>query len=50
MIIVLSIHSGNCSFEQKVRNAQAAGYAAVIVHNVGSEDLGNFELMTDSNL
>lgn len=35
--------SGNCSFEQKVRNAQAAGYNAVIVHNVGSEELGNLK-------
>ncbi|XP_055602813.1 E3 ubiquitin-protein ligase RNF13 isoform X2 [Uranotaenia lowii] len=29
----------NCSFEEKVRNAQNAGYAVTIVHNVGSNDL-----------
>lgn len=29
----------NCSFEQKVRTAQAAGYDAVVVHNVGSDAL-----------
>uniref|UniRef100_A0A182VZ33 RING-type domain-containing protein n=1 Tax=Anopheles minimus TaxID=112268 RepID=A0A182VZ33_9DIPT len=29
----------NCSFEVKVRNAQQAGYAMVIVYNVGSNDL-----------
>ncbi|XP_055544945.1 E3 ubiquitin-protein ligase RNF13 [Wyeomyia smithii] len=29
----------NCSFEDKIRNAQIAGFAAVIVHNVGSNDL-----------
>uniref|UniRef100_A0A182JJX9 Uncharacterized protein n=1 Tax=Anopheles atroparvus TaxID=41427 RepID=A0A182JJX9_ANOAO len=29
----------NCSFEVKVRNAQQAGFAMAIVHNVGSNDL-----------
>lgn len=29
----------NCSFEAKIRNAQAAGYDAVIVHNVGSNEV-----------
>lgn len=36
---VVIIARYNCSFEVKVRNAQNAGYAAVIVHNVGSNDL-----------
>lgn len=30
----------NCSFETKVRYAQAAGYAAAIVYNINSNDLG----------
>ncbi|KAJ8956859.1 hypothetical protein NQ318_014274 [Aromia moschata] len=29
----------NCSFEQKVRTAQSAGYNAVIVYNVDSDEL-----------
>lgn len=36
---VVIIARYNCSFEDKVRNAQNAKYAAVIVHNVGSNDL-----------
>lgn len=31
-----------CSFEDKIRNAQKADFDAVIVHNVGSNDLGKF--------
>ncbi|KAK3929030.1 E3 ubiquitin-protein ligase RNF13 [Frankliniella fusca] len=36
---VLLISRGNCSYEKKVRNAQAAHFSAVIVHNVNSSDL-----------
>ncbi|XP_026291798.1 E3 ubiquitin-protein ligase RNF13 isoform X2 [Frankliniella occidentalis] len=36
---VLLISRGNCSYELKVRNAQAANFSAVIVHNVNSSDL-----------
>lgn len=33
------IARNNCTFEDKVRNAQNAGYDAVIVHNMGSDSL-----------
>ena len=32
----------NCSFEDKVRNAQNAGFQAVIVYNLQSDSLGNY--------
>lgn len=34
----------NCSFEDKIRNAQEANFDAVIVHNVGSNELGTYTL------
>lgn len=37
---ILLIARGECSYEVKVRNAQASHYSAVIVHNVNSSDLG----------
>ncbi|KAJ1523649.1 hypothetical protein ONE63_001492 [Megalurothrips usitatus] len=36
---ILLISRGNCSYENKVRHAQASNYQAVIVHNVNSSDL-----------
>ncbi|XP_060517131.1 E3 ubiquitin-protein ligase RNF13 [Cylas formicarius] len=39
-IVLLPRYSAqNCSFETKVRNAQSAGYDAVIVYNIGSNEL-----------
>ena len=38
--VLINFSRYNCSFEDKIRNAQKAGFAAVIVHNVGSNDLG----------
>lgn len=37
---VVIVPRGNCEFLQKVRNAQRAGYAAVIVYNLDSNNLG----------
>lgn len=36
---ILLVPRYNCSFEQKVRLAQNAGYDAVIVYNIDSEEL-----------
>lgn len=36
---IVLVSRKNCSFEQKIRIAQQAGYHAIIVHNVGSEEL-----------
>lgn len=38
----------NCSFEDKVRNAQAAKYDIIIVHNVNSSELGEIYIISDS--
>uniref|UniRef100_A0A336MYN0 CSON006470 protein n=1 Tax=Culicoides sonorensis TaxID=179676 RepID=A0A336MYN0_CULSO len=40
----------NCSFEAKIRNAQAAGYDAVIVHNVGSNELEPMSAGNDNGI
>lgn len=40
--LIVIIRNGNCTSEAKVRNAQAANYSAVIVHNVGSNDMGKW--------
>lgn len=39
---ILLVARLNCTFEIKVRMAQTAGYDAVIVHNVNSEELGKY--------
>lgn len=41
--MIVLIARMNCSFETKIRTAQRAGYDAAIVHNVGSDDLGNYD-------
>ena len=37
---IVLIRRYNCSFEEKIRYAQAANYSAAIVHNVNSSELG----------
>nr|CAD7397020.1 unnamed protein product [Timema cristinae] len=37
--VVLIKRFGGCTFEDKVRHAQAANYSAAIIHNVNSSDL-----------
>lgn len=36
---ILLVPRYNCSFEKKVREAQSAGYDAVIVYNINSDEL-----------
>ncbi|XP_063918395.1 E3 ubiquitin-protein ligase RNF13-like isoform X2 [Zophobas morio] len=40
----------NCSFEQKVRTGQAAGYDAVVVHNVNSNQLVPMSAKNDTGI
>ncbi|CAH1368715.1 hypothetical protein MTP99_010203 [Tenebrio molitor] len=40
----------NCSFEQKVRTGQAAGYDAVVVHNVHSNQLVPMSAKNDTGI
>lgn len=42
---IVLIKRYKCLFDEKVRNAQKAGYNAAIVYNVDSNDLGNFMYM-----
>ena len=42
---VVLIRRHNCTYVEKVLNAQAAGYAAVIVMNVGSNFIGELALL-----
>lgn len=47
---VVLIARYNCSFEEKIRNAQNAGWDAVIVFNVASNDLEAMSAKDDAGI
>lgn len=47
---IVLIARSSCSFEEKVRMAQAAGYDAAIIHNIDSNDLGEILALRISEL
>lgn len=46
-LYAIIIQRGNCSFEDKVRNAQEAGYSVAIIYNFNNDD--NLEPMSAKN-
>lgn len=47
---VVIIRRYNCSFEDKVRHAQTAGYSAAIIYNIGSDDLEQMSANNDEGI